>query len=542
MFPPPIYLKKLTPFSFLSKSELKHIIAGLESEIFNKGEVIFRRDDAPLKYLYILKCGKASLIDEGGSREELVDGEVFGVASVLSYNRPKLTAIAEEDCVCYLIKKDNLLKAFNSNQEFSDFFVKLIDKRLSSLLSLSKSSRNYEHLYAVPVIELISKEPVVCSRDTRIVDAAKLMNRNKIGSVIIAEDDTAAGIFTQRNLTDIVASNIPVEEEVGKHMSHPVIEISGDGTVMEACLLMMSNGINHIVITDDGSVKGVISTRDILLEFESFSSLLSLSRRILLSEKEKIPEIMRNILGCIEDIASKINFPEVSRVASGMYDLILERTIRNYVKESGPEFSWIQIGIAGRKELIYPKIHSLIVYRGETADEMSKLVSDIEFMLNDIGFDSEYLEIINVEELGGFIENLGVNLVDLYDARFFHGSRQIYELFLGAVEGREKEAISLSAGNCVSEENDYESMVNGIRALSLESGIRDINNTEERCRLLKKHTPVVAEVLESYKVISDIGMRKRFYHKIERIDEILLRESKKILSDFKKFIGSKYAV
>ncbi|MEA3254488.1 MAG: CBS domain-containing protein [Candidatus Altiarchaeota archaeon] len=548
MFPPAIYLKKLTPFSLLTPQELKHIVDGMESEIFGSGEIIFRKGDAPLKYLYVLKCGKIELIDDekeaGNGREVLGDGEIFGVASVLSSNPLKLTAIARDDCVCYMIKKENLLNTFNSNQEFSDFFEKIITKRLSSLLTLSKASRNYEHLYAAPVIELISKEPIICSGDTRIVDAAKLMDRKKIGSVVISEDNAAVGIFTQRNLTNIVASGVSLDEGVGKHMSSPVIEIRGDGTVMEACLLMMSNGINHMVIADEGSIKGVISSRDILLEFESFSSLLSLSRRILLSEDEKIQEIMQNILMCVEDIASKLNFPEVSRVASGMYDLITQRIIKNSEKKSGVgvDFSWIQTGTSGRKELIFPKIHSVIVYEGTASDEIRGFISDIETSLKDIGFDSEYMEIISVEELEGFVENLDVNLVNLYDARLLYGTQGMHELLFSVLKDNIEGAISLSAQNCVSAQDDCVSLVNGIRALSLEFGIYDSNNTEERCKLLKKHVPQVTDVLESYRVISDIGMRKKFYYKLGRVDEILLRESKKILADFKKFIGKRYAV
>ncbi len=540
MFPPRVYLKKIEPFSFLSKSELEDIIKGLESEIFGKDEVIFREDDMPLRYLYILKCGRVSLMDKKGHEEILKDGDMFGVASIISSNPPKYTAIAEENSVCYLIKKENFLKIFNSNKGFSDFFLKLITKRLSSLLTLSKVSRGYEHLYATPLIELVSRDPVVCSKDTKIIDIAKLMSKENVGSVVVIENNKVVGIFTQRDLARIVAYSVSVKDEVGKYMSYPVIEAGGDSTIMEAYLSMVSKGINHLVITDDGNIKGVISSRDILLKLESFSSLLSLSRRIISYEEKNMYEIMQNILKRIEDISSKINFSEVSRVASGMYDMIIEKIIKRYEKEFNVDFAWIQIGISGRKELVFPKIHSVVIYESTTAKKMNKFIKSIKDRLIDTGFDILYLKIINAENMERFV-NSNNNFTDLYDSRFFYGNKELYEKFLDILAEREEEAVFLSAKKCITMDG-YDSIINGIRALSLEFGICDIKNTEERCRLLEKHERSINDVLESYRVISDIDMRKKFYHKLERIDNMLLRESKKILLDFKRFIGRRYGI
>ena len=544
MFPPLIYLKKLKPFSFLDKTELNEIVDGLESEIFRKGEIIFRQGGKPLKFLYVLKSGRVALVDEKSKqeREVLEDGEFFGNASVVSSNPPKYTAIAKEDCVCYLISRDKFIKVFNSNMKFSDFFVKLLTKRLSSLLMLSKVSTIYEHLYAVPVTELISKSVVVCTEDKKIVDVARLMNNEKVGSVVVVEGEKAKGIFTQRDLARVVASGISLETSVGKHMSSPLISINSEGTVMEACLMMMSNGINHIVITENDFLKGVISSKDILLELETFSSLLSLSRRILSSEQDKIPEITQSILKSIEDITLKIKFSEVSRVASGMYDLITKRVIEKYNEDLDVDFCWSQVDISGRKELIFPEIHSLVIYDAPGDREIKQFIEKVEEKLNSAEFESDYLKIVNVRDLEEFVFSLDNDLQRMYDSRFFYGNKKFQEKFSDLLKERTEDAINLSARECIATKNDYLAIVSGVRSLALESGIYSINNTEERCKLLENDVPMIMDVLEAYRVITDTGMKKKFYHRMERIDEILLKESRKILSDFRKFIEDRYAV
>jgi len=549
MFPPAVYLKKLSPFSFLTKEELKEIINGLESEIFSRGEIIFEKGNSPLKYVYLLKCGRVLLIDEDNDvryKETLKEGEIFGVASVLSSNPPKLTAVADDECVCYLIKKENFLKVFNSNKEFSDFFVKLLTKRLSSLLKLSKVSKGYEHLYATPVIELVSKKPVTCFMETNIREASKLMTKENVGSVVIVDKEgKARGIFTQKDLSRVVASNISLDDEISKHMSSPVIEINEDATVMEAYLMMVSNGINHLVITADEKIKGVISSKDILLKLESFSSLLSLSRKIISLEEKELLGVMPKILECMEDMALKINFSEISRVASGIYDLIIEKIINSYQRDLSKNIAWIKTDIAGRKEMVFPEIYSLIVYRDEKEEEIKKFINFVKGKLLNLGFDIKYLKLLPVSDIETYIENINdKELVEFYDNRLLYGDNKLYNAFLTILEKKIKDIEQISANFCISEKDDYLAIVHGLRALSIAFGIFDVKNTEERGKLLedKIHNINISEVLESYRVVSDIKIRKKFYYKIERVDELLLKESKKILMNFKKFIGDKYAI
>jgi CBS domain-containing protein len=124
MLPPAEYLRGLKPFSFLNENELKVVLEGLESDIFKSGKTIFKRGKKPLKYVYLIKCGRVELTDEN-SKEVLKDGDLFGVASAITGNPPRFTAKALEDTVCFLIKRDKVLDVFNTNDKFREFLRNL---------------------------------------------------------------------------------------------------------------------------------------------------------------------------------------------------------------------------------------------------------------------------------------------------------------------------------------------------------------------------------------------------------------------------------
>lgn len=511
MLPPLEYLKNLKPFSFLNDSELKKILDGLESEIFDRGKVIFKKGKKPVKYVYILKYGKIELSD-GKNSEILTEGDIFGVASAITGNSPRFTAKALEKSVCFLIRRENFLKVFNSNQKFSEFFTKLLERRLISLLKLSKkTSGDLNTLYATKVGDLISKNLVYCFPNTKITEAAKIMHENKVGSIVIIEDNKPVGIFTQKDLIRLVASNVPLDDEISKHMSSPVVEIDADATVMDAYLAMTSSGINHIVVISNGCVKGVISTRDILLKLGASSSLLSLSRRISTASIQELREILSSVVDSIEDMILKgIDFSKLAEIASGIYDLMIRRVLEKY----RPDFCWIQIGRSGRRENIYPEVSSLII-------EGKEIVDDIRSTLESIGFRIEIFENYSLDEwkneIRAMLINPKVEKISMYlDARYLYGDKELYRVWRDETSRLKRKDI---AKMMVKDDGRLStSLLNCLKAIQ----ILGIDGELKR------------EVEEAYNVVMDIETRKSFG--ISKVDEILMKEASKILLKAKEVI------
>ncbi|AEB94915.1 MAG: CBS domain-containing protein [Metallosphaera sp.] len=113
------------------------------------------------------------------------------------------------------------------------------------------------------VKELIAREPVTIEPKANLVDAAKLMKREGVGSLLVMESGQPKGIVSERDIVYAIASDLPLNTELSRVMSTNLVTADPKTDVGEAAILMVGKGIRHLVITDKGRVLGVISLRDI---------------------------------------------------------------------------------------------------------------------------------------------------------------------------------------------------------------------------------------------------------------------------------------
>ncbi|MEM0165573.1 MAG: CBS domain-containing protein [Saccharolobus sp.] len=122
------------------------------------------------------------------------------------------------------------------------------------------------------VIQLITRNPVMIKHSETIKEAAKVMKKEKISSVLIHDDNNIVGIVTERDITRAIADNIDLNLPVSKIMSSNLICIESEKEAIDALVLMLKNNIRHLVVKNKGNIIGVVSIRDV-----SDSVLLSLA-------------------------------------------------------------------------------------------------------------------------------------------------------------------------------------------------------------------------------------------------------------------------
>lgn len=101
--------------------------------------------------------------------------------------------------------------------------------------------------------------------DASVLDAAKVMNRKRIGSVLVLEGDRLTGIFTERDvLTRVVATQLdPAQTRIGEVMTTAVAVGAPDTTLDEVRALMREKRIRHLPILAGRQVVGMISIGDL---------------------------------------------------------------------------------------------------------------------------------------------------------------------------------------------------------------------------------------------------------------------------------------
>lgn len=121
------------------------------------------------------------------------------------------------------------------------------------------------------VSEIMSPKKIVVA-DIRLnpsaLDAAKLMVKNKVGSVVLVDGDSKpVGVVTERDLLKkvVATSNKPVKDITVKSiMSSPVISIKAYDSIETAAAVMAEKKIKRVVVVeDDGSCAGMLSVTDI---------------------------------------------------------------------------------------------------------------------------------------------------------------------------------------------------------------------------------------------------------------------------------------
>lgn len=113
--------------------------------------------------------------------------------------------------------------------------------------------------------ELIGGEVETVSQNTTIVDAAAQMQEMGVGSLAVFDDYVFSGIFTERDVLQVVASGgDPEDETVAGWMTLYPDSFSPDMQVKEAADWMLAAGYRHLPVVDDGRLIGMASIKDIL--------------------------------------------------------------------------------------------------------------------------------------------------------------------------------------------------------------------------------------------------------------------------------------
>lgn len=102
--------------------------------------------------------------------------------------------------------------------------------------------------------------------DTPVVDAAKLMAIDDVGSLIITKADVLAGMVTRR---EIIGARLFSDESylsllVGDIMTTPVVTIGPDADIGQIIGLMNQTGTRHIPVIEGNDIIGMVSTSDII--------------------------------------------------------------------------------------------------------------------------------------------------------------------------------------------------------------------------------------------------------------------------------------
>jgi len=115
------------------------------------------------------------------------------------------------------------------------------------------------------VDDAMTKKIVAVEGETSVREAAKLMGRLRIGSVLIRDGGGPNGIFTERDLmTKILSRKLPLEVRVGELASRPLITIPLGSSIHRTAVTMAARHVRRLPVATNNEIVGIITARDLV--------------------------------------------------------------------------------------------------------------------------------------------------------------------------------------------------------------------------------------------------------------------------------------
>jgi CBS domain-containing protein len=120
---------------------------------------------------------------------------------------------------------------------------------------------------AKDVRDAMTENPRSISASASVVDAARLMREQDIGSLPITDDEKLVGIITDRDITTRVVAEAadPKMTPVGDVYSRDLISVEPGNDLEEALKLMARHQVRRLPVVENGRLVGIVAQADIAL-------------------------------------------------------------------------------------------------------------------------------------------------------------------------------------------------------------------------------------------------------------------------------------
>ena len=117
------------------------------------------------------------------------------------------------------------------------------------------------------VRDAMTEDPRSIGASTSVVEAARLMRDEHIGSLPITDGDTLVGMITDRDITTRVVAEAAdlATTSVGDVYSQDLISVEPDKDLEEALRLMARHQIRRLPVVEGGRLVGIVAQADIAL-------------------------------------------------------------------------------------------------------------------------------------------------------------------------------------------------------------------------------------------------------------------------------------
>ncbi|KLE03364.1 DUF294 nucleotidyltransferase-like domain-containing protein [Aliarcobacter butzleri] len=589
------FLSNIHPFEVLTPSQMAMCIQHMDIAYYPKDTILISPEKIPEHFFIIIKGSVYEYSNENIVVMDYQHEDSFDSNSLI-YGKCDHTFKVNEELICYEIEKKTFLNLIEKNQEFKDFFLKDLVNKIQSLKDKEYTSQLSSFMIA-KVGDTLIHEACMVDENTKLIDAIEKSMQFKTSTIIVKKSDGGYGIITDSLLkVKVLLQGRDLTIPVRDIAIFPLLTIQKDDYLFEALTILIKRNIKRIGVTNNnGEMIGILEQIDILSHFANHTYVIE-SKIKNANKVEDLKIASNEFLNIIKSLQAKgVKIYHISnligqlntKVYQKLYSLVLPEELQKNA-------CLIVMGSEGRNEQIIKtdQDNALVIKNGIDVEQYRPYMQQVTNHLVDLGYPpcegnimvsnpywcktadeykTDITKWINSPDMKSYLD-----LAIFIDAFAVAGDKELLinlkEYLYNKIQSKDifmayfaKSTLAFDTPTTFSSFMAKDDLINikkaaifpivqGIRSLALKEKIKE-TTTIKRIKILEARNILektkAAELIEAFEIASTLRLKNQLdciqegvpltneinTNDLGKIERDLLKESFKIVVEFKKFIN-----
>jgi len=593
------FLSNIHPFELLTEEQMDKCIRHMDIAYYPKDEILITPEKIPTHFFVIIKGS----VHEYNEEQVLMDyhHEDSFDANSLIYGKSKNSFRVYEDLICYEIEKNSFLELIEQNEGFKDFFLNNLVNKFQTLKDKEYTSELSTFMVA-KVSDTVLHPPCIVESGTKLIDAIEKSMEFKTSTIIVKKENKEYGIITDSLLkVKVLLEGRDLTIPVDDIAIFPLLSVNQDDYLFDSFSLLIKKNIKRVgVVDNDGEMIGILEQIDVLSHFANHTYVVD-SKIKNAKTVEDLKEASTELINTIKTLNAKgVKVNHISNLIGQLNTKVYKKMYKLIVPEELQyDACFIVMGSEGRNEQIMKtdQDNALVIKDGIDVELYRPYMKEMTETLIDFGYPPCEGNIMvsnpfwckNVQEYKNetakWIESPDMqNYMDLaifFDAFAVAGDKELLiklkddlfnklhdkDVFMAYFA---KATLTFDTPSTVAnfmtkthhidiKKTGVFPIVQGIRSLALRERIRE-TTTVKRIKILESkkvlESDTAHEILEAFDVLNTLRLKAQLQklqdnkeidneidtHSLGKIERDLLKDSYKIVNDFKKFINYTFKI
>lgn len=338
------FLRGVLPFDGLEPEALERVAARLEAAYYPNGKTILDSRGEP--GLAIIRKGAVRLVESSGRfLDRRSEGELFGHCIYVHGEARDYLAEAEEDCLIWHLPQADFDALCARQADVAEHFGRHHRSRLSRAAPSAAATR---------LRDLLKRPPVTVAHCNNAQEAADLMSREDVSSVLVMRDGALAGIVTDKDLRRrVLASGADPLQAIEAFMTAAPVALDAQAGVDDALLLMLRQNCHHLPIVEGQRLVGLLTAGDILRAQSEHPLRLvkDIHRQNSVQDMEALSQRLPALFARMVSLGRDVE--QIGRMVTLITDAFTVRLLRLAERELGEPpmpYAWVAFGSQAREE------------------------------------------------------------------------------------------------------------------------------------------------------------------------------------------------